>query len=144
MVTLEQVGANVVATGSGAFSLTGLSLNSVGGGVTAAISPTLVQIVVASGNVDGYSGTSFSGPTSLGPAIGVFASSSSGAAVALTGHSRELFVPAGYVPGTLLSDTSTYNNATFASLGVTPGTYVWTWGAGGANQTFTLEIGGSG
>jgi hypothetical protein len=33
-----------------------------------------------------------------------------------------------------------YYNATFASLGVTPGTYVWTWGTG-ADQSFTLEIG---
>jgi hypothetical protein len=34
----------------------------------------------------------------------------------------------------------TFDNATFASLGVTPGTYEWTWGAG-ANQNFTLQIG---
>jgi hypothetical protein len=34
----------------------------------------------------------------------------------------------------------TFNNATFASLGLTPGTYVLTWGAG-ANQNFTLLIG---
>jgi hypothetical protein len=34
----------------------------------------------------------------------------------------------------------TFNNATFASLGVTPGTYVWRWGPG-ANQRFTLQIG---
>jgi len=34
----------------------------------------------------------------------------------------------------------TFNNATLASLGVTPGTYVWTWGDG-ANQRFTLRIG---
>jgi hypothetical protein len=32
-----------------------------------------------------------------------------------------------------------YSGATFASLGVTPGTYVWTWGVG-ANQNFTLKI----
>jgi VPDSG-CTERM motif len=31
-------------------------------------------------------------------------------------------------------------DATFASLGVTPGTYVWTWGTG-ANHNFTLQIG---
>ena len=38
----------------------------------------------------------------------------------------------------------TFNNATFASLGVTPGTYVWTWGTGLENQNFTLVIGGAG
>ena len=37
----------------------------------------------------------------------------------------------------------TFNNATFASLFVTPGTYVWTWGTG-ANQNFTLQTGSVG
>jgi hypothetical protein len=50
-------------------------------------------------------------------------------------------VPAGYVSGNALSDTSTYSGQTFSSLGVTPGTYKWTWGSG-ANQNFTLVIGG--
>jgi hypothetical protein len=36
------------------------------------------------------------------------------------------------------------NNETFASLGVTPGTYVWSWGTGLPNQNFTLIIGGAG
>jgi hypothetical protein len=36
-----------------------------------------------------------------------------------------------------------FNNTTVANLGVTPGTYVWTWGAG-ANQNFTLQIGSVG
>jgi hypothetical protein len=35
----------------------------------------------------------------------------------------------------------TFNNATFASLGVTPGTYKRTWGTGLPNQNFTLQIG---
>jgi VPDSG-CTERM motif len=41
--------------------------------------------------------------------------------------------------GSALSDSATYDSATFASLGVTPGTYVWSWGTG-ANQNFTLVI----
>ena len=36
-----------------------------------------------------------------------------------------------------------FNNTTVANLGVTPGTYVWTWGAG-ADQRFTLQIGSVG
>ena len=36
----------------------------------------------------------------------------------------------------------TFNNKTFADLGVTPdSTYVWTWGTGLENQNFTLQIG---
>ncbi len=52
-------------------------------------------------------------------------------------------MPPGYLSGATLSDSMTFNNATFASLGVTPGTYVWTWGTGG-NQNFTLQIGSVG
>lgn len=52
-----------------------------------------------------------------------------------------LFVPVGYVTGHALSDTSTYDSATFASLGVTPGTYEWTWGTGAQPDSFTLQIG---
>ena len=39
----------------------------------------------------------------------------------------------GYVSDNLLSNASTYDNQTFASLGVTPGTFKWAW-ASGANQ----------
>jgi hypothetical protein len=48
-------------------------------------------------------------------------------------------VPFGYVSDSSLSDAATYDNETFASLGVTPGTYIWTWGRG-PNQKFTLVI----
>jgi hypothetical protein len=53
--------------------------------------------------------------------------------------STAIIVPIGYVSGTALSDSATYSGTTLASLGVTPGTYVWTWGTG-ANQNFTLQI----
>jgi hypothetical protein len=50
-------------------------------------------------------------------------------------------LPQGYVSGSPLSDTSTYDAETLASLGATPGTYVWTWGSAAADDTFTLQIG---
>jgi hypothetical protein len=52
-----------------------------------------------------------------------------------------LFVPNGYVSDSPLSDTSTYDNQTFVTLGATPGTYVWTWGSGADADSFTLDIG---
>jgi hypothetical protein len=48
-------------------------------------------------------------------------------------------VPLGYVSDSAVSDTSTYIGQTFGSLGVTPGTYRWTWGAG-ANQNLTADF----
>ena len=49
-----------------------------------------------------------------------------------------LAVPQGYLTGAI-SGTSTFNNATFASLGITPGTYTWTWGTGMHADSFTIE-----
>jgi hypothetical protein len=142
-VTLEQVGSDVVATGSGPLDLTGLTLVVTYASLPAQIFPVLGQIVTGSGGAtDGYQG-SISGPTSFGGVFFTFASSGSGDSVGIFRDTSTLLVPSGYVSGTALSDSATYSNATFASLGVTPGTYVWTWGAG-ANQNFTLQIGPAG
>jgi VPDSG-CTERM motif len=145
MVTLQEVGSNVVATGSGAIDLTGLSFRNTGMGGLASIAPSSAQITTGptSGTADIYFGM-ISGPTSFGSGGFIFASSGSGDAVGkVEGDVLNdfLIVPQAYVSGNALSDSSTYNNATFASLGVTPGTYVWTWGTG-ANQNFTLQIAG--
>jgi len=45
----------------------------------------------------------------------------------------------GYESGSPLHSTSEYLGQTFATLGVTPGTYEWTWGTG-PNQNFTIDI----
>lgn len=52
---------------------------------------------------------------------------------------RFVYLPYKYVDNTPLPNTATYYSATFAALGVTPGTYIWTWGSG-ADQSFTLKI----
>ena len=147
-VTLQQVGRNVVAAGSGPIDLTGLfffpgSFESpeihpsgvFNGGARIRTGPT-------SSSVDRYRGPGTMG--SFGSGLTTTASSGSGDMVGVFSvRFGNLFtvlsVPTGYVSGTPLSDSATYNNATLASLGVTPGTYVWKWGTG-ANQNFTLKI----
>ena len=73
-VTLEQVGSDVVATGSGPLDLTGLTLVVTYASLPAQIFPVLGQIVTGSGGAtDGYQG-SISGPTSIGGVFFTFAS----------------------------------------------------------------------
>jgi len=142
IVTLEQVGPNVVATGSGAFDLTGLFFF-FNGSALSEINPSATQINTGPTTVQPVTlYTGLSGSTFFGTGGHTFASSGSGDLVGTLFNSL-LIVPEGYVSGNALSDSSIYNNATFLSLGVTPGTYAWTWGTG-ANQNFTLQIGPAG
>src|SRR5215472_10676083 len=143
-VTLQQMGSNVVANGNGAINLTGLTFFSSGIDFTARIRAGVGVIITGppggSGDVDLYTG--FTGPTSFGSGFFFFPNTGSGDIVGIDAQSFGglLAVPPGYLSGAALSDSMTFNNATLASLGVTPGTYVWTWGMG-ANQRFTLRIG---
>jgi hypothetical protein len=144
IVTLQQVGPNVVATGSGAFDLTGLNFGNTFTNGQALIVANEAQIFTGPTSLtsfDLYDG--LSGPTDFGSGFVKFANSGSGDLVGI-GAFELLIVPNGYISGNPLSDSMTFNNATFASLGVTPGTYVWSWGTGLPNQNFTLMIGGAG
>jgi hypothetical protein len=147
VVKLVQHRNNVVATGSGAFDLTGLTIDtsftSIGGyanGLFAASSDVSLGPISDYSLLDAYTG--FTGPVSFGDGVGEYATSGTGDVVEITGNPAywgvpALFVPSGYVSDTPLASGVTLDNATFASLGVMPGTYTWTWGTG-ADQSFTL------
>jgi hypothetical protein len=141
LVTLQQVGPDVVATGSGAVDLTGLSLDFTCPACESVINPSVGGLRTGStGPIDAFSGA-ISGPTSFGSGSFTFANSGSGDLVGAGPGPSGLVVevPQSYVSNNLLSDSAIYNSATFSSLGVTPGTYAWTWGTG-VNQNFTLQI----
>jgi len=145
-VTLEQIGANVVGTGSGALNFIDLNFDS--------FLHTNAQINPSGGTIltglqdqvfaeDIYTG-SITGPTSFGSGGLTNASSGSGFLVGINGALDQVFIPGGITPSQPLPGSATWNNATFASLGLTPGTYTWTWGTGLPNQNYTLIIGGAG
>ena len=54
-----------------------------------------------------------------------------------------VFVPVGYVSGSSLSDTSTWDNTTVAALGLIPGTYTYTWGSGPTASSFAVKVSGT-
>jgi hypothetical protein len=141
VVTLEQQGGNVVAFGSGTIDTTGLRSRGSNLGF-AHIAPAGGEIGTgpASGPqpADAFSG--FTGPPSFGSGDDTSADSGSGDIVAISAGLNFLFVPQGYVSGDRLVDTSEYNDATYSTLGVTPGTYIATWGSGPDADSFTLDI----
>ena len=58
--------------------------------------------------------------------------------IALGAH---LLVPSGYASGSALSDSMAFDGGTYALMGLTPGTYTWSWGTPGTNfDSFVLDI----
>ena len=145
IVTVQQVGSDVVANGSGTINTSALTL--VGSATNVAIlnpgnpGAGLAFFGPASGTYsDEYSGFT-SGATDFGSASGVDATSGSGDIVGVAGLS-DLIVPNGYVSGAPLSDTSTWAGETYSSLGLTggPGTYTWEWGTGDSFDYFVMVV----
>jgi hypothetical protein len=87
-----------------------------------------------------YFGT-FVGPTNIGLGGVSGASSTSGDLMNFAPYLDDFFRLSGsYLSGTPLSETSSYLGQSFASLGLTPGDYVWTWGSGDHADTFTIDV----
>lgn len=141
IMTLTQVGPNVVASGSGTIDTAGLSLTAMSSTRSQALSMMGILYVgpTTSTPVNFWLGTSH--PLLFGTGFPSNASSGSGDFVGINGNSGEVVLPRAYVSDASLSDTSTWNNTTLAALGVTAGTYNWTWGTGATADSFTLEAG---
>ena len=142
-MTLTESGGNVVASGSGTLNTTALTSN--GSTPTfpaiAPISGFMAFGTMPPGSADRYIGL-ITGPTNFG--TGAFNASLSGTGSSVVGMSQipnTLLVPQGYVSNTVLTYSGTAAGQTFSSLGVTPGTYTWTWGSGGDADSFVLQIG---
>lgn len=138
--TVQEVGTSVVATGSGTIDTTDLSATGVGTYPTymAPYSGTIITGPTGNNQVQPYVG--ISGPANFGQGGNSFPTTGTGDLAGIL-YADNVIVPVGYSSGSPLADTATYNGASFSSMGVTPGTYQWTWGAGTDADSFTLQIG---
>jgi hypothetical protein len=142
VVTIEQDGSNVVATGSGDIDLIGLTqvYSDQLYPVSAGLWPSYPFIGLGSGNSDGYAYVNLiSGPTNFGSGGPTGADAVSGGFVGgvLSGGP---IVPASYVSDSLISNSATFDNTTIAALGLTPGTYTWIWGSDSPDQSFAIDV----
>jgi hypothetical protein len=135
----EEIGSNVVEVGGGTFDVTDLTLGETGAISTPAVEPQLAFFDSGDNQAPVNTYLTVTTPTNFGTGARTNASSSSGDVVGISSLGL-LNLPLGYVSGTPLSDTSTYLDATFASLGMTPGSYVYSWGSGDHADSLTLEI----
>jgi hypothetical protein len=142
IVTLQEVDGDVVLTGSGTANLADLVFDSISASGNSGLDPSSGSLVMGiPGAVEIYTG--LTSPGGFGPGSIANSLSNSGDYFGIEdvfGVTR-FGVPEFYVSGAWLFGTSVFGGETFASLGVTPGVYVWTWGSGDSADSLTLRIG---
>jgi hypothetical protein len=143
IITLDQVGPNVVATGSGRINTTGLTLLG-GQSLNAFIDPSGANLFLGSaGESVTLLYTGVSGPVNFG--TGDFTSATTAtpspfAFFGIRGSFGDINVPTASFSGSFLSGTATWDNTTIAALGARVGAYTWTWGSGANADSLTLFV----
>jgi hypothetical protein len=149
VVTAKEAGGNVVFSGGGTLNLSDLtpvlSANWINGFLSSSVGIYQGAGTGASTGTPGtiYVGAGFTGPTSFGTASGFIADVVAGDFGGIRGSSNPgVLVSDAYISGSSFFGTSTFLGKTFASLGLTPGTYDWTWGTANPDS-YRLVIGNS-
>ena len=144
IIKVEQVGSNVVATGSGTLDTTDVTLSSPTF-FSAGTNPSIGTLVLGVTGLQSGSSFAVSGPASLGTGSFMSATTGTGSALGVgvppvSGGGHLVIVPANYVSGTFLSSMNTWNNTTLAALGVNPGTYTYNWGSGAHADKLVIDV----
>jgi hypothetical protein len=142
ILTIQQSGSNVVASETGSLNTTGFTRTVINSPWVTLLNPSSGFAILGpyAGFGDGYVG-SLTGPSSFGPGGEESSFVGSGPKVGIEATGA-LFVPPGYVSGTAITgSTATFSGATFSSLGITPGIYLWTWGSGATADSFEIVAG---
>ena len=150
LLTVEQVGADVVITGSGSIDTSGLT----NPGTRNDYNNELSNIKIFAGPATSSNGSvttwwGLVGALTIGSASSVFTpdpTSSFGQLFGIEADSTPsviggiplLVLPQNYVSGSALSGTSRYSNKTLSQLGLTPGTQTWSVGSGASLQTVQI------
>jgi hypothetical protein len=138
VIDITQQGSDVVATGFGTVDTTDLLAGS-NGPSPAAVVGVNAFIGIGAGSATSY--VTISGPTSFGSGGLFSASSSSGSVFGINGAGHFLFVPVGYASGSFISGSDSFNSTTISDLGLTPGTYTYTFGTGPDADSVVVNIG---
>jgi hypothetical protein len=151
VIDFEQVGSDVVASGSGSIDTAGLTFFSSTttstsfGSLTANVANFSAGTISSPTIIDVYTG--LSGPNDFGQ-ISIQgqptkASATSGSPFVMNGSAHSVALSDTYVSGSAFSNSSTFANNTFSSLGLKPGVYTYTFGSGPTSDSIVVEVGSS-
>ncbi|MBU3666781.1 MAG: hypothetical protein FGM15_13035 [Chthoniobacterales bacterium] len=149
IINMVESSSNVVATISGSInSWTGAGTPADGSGAMGSgIRPGGTTSLVGFGNFVGFVSTNWyyytasTFPTNFGPLDNFWTPSSASASTTMmfraNVNTNNMYISKNYVLGTPVTGTLTWSNKSFATLQVTPGTYVWSW----TGDSMTMNIG---
>jgi len=156
LLKVEQIGSNVVVTGSGSVNLSSLTFGANDNNFTNTFTATQLYAGPAAfgnGVVKSYSG--LSGPSTIGTDPDAVWSpdiaGSTGDLFGLVSNDQSngdgtgkplLFLPQSYTSNASLAGTSVYSDTTFAAFGLTDGTIkTWSWGTGDTADSVNVQVG---
>lgn len=143
LITIKEVGSDVVFSGSGTADVAGLTFTGLTSFSTETTRPDVGRLVFSVTNTSWRGYTGISGPSSFGTGgpIGGFNSGSIPVSNGVILINNAIYFSA--AANATISGSATRDSSTLSSLGLTPGSYVWTWGSGGNADSLTLQIGDS-
>ena len=146
IVNATETGGNVVFEGTGSIDTSAWTLFGTGGVTTPQVSADSILLLGPRQEaVRWLPGVNRAGPDNIGPGTTTRGMLGTGDYVGMQwtngGSQTVLWLAPDYVSGAVMTSSATAFSRTFASLGITPGSYVWTWGTGATADSFTLNVG---
>lgn len=131
MININPSGSDVLATWSGTLNTAGLS-NTGTSSITGYVNPASGWFALTgiSSNYQALSPVNFASvtvPGNFGSGTLTNVSSGSGVIGFVPNSIKYIFVPVGYTSGSSLTGSATWNSTTLAGLGLSTGTFVWSW-----------------
>ncbi len=148
LLQVEQLGNDVVITGSGSANTTALTNEGIDNTWTNVLTDNQIAAgadAFSNGQVTLWSG--IMGPASFG-SDPTFSQNPDNGSSSLFGivasnltPSPQIFLPQDYISGASLTGTSTFLSSSLSSLGFAPGsTFTWSWGSGGSADSLVLKV----
>ena len=142
IVDIYQSGPNVLSSYSGTINLTDLAFLGEAGPTPAFITPDIATEVFEGtpGGAPVYGG--ITAPADFGTGNETLATTTAGDTFGFAGDGvEELLLPIGYISGSSISGTDTWDGTSLAGLDLKAGTYTYTWGTGINADSVVVNIG---